>query len=205
MIVSKNHLFPPQLDLLQFALPSSGNRAKLKANLLAMVQPCTTVFCESNMLLCAVWMLFASALASDNAPAVSASFSKYGTVLGDITYQSDSKDLAQFDLSSEYFSSALETVGDLDGNGVPDIAVGDAMTWKAAGVVWLLRLGQDYNVIASSKITNGSSGIMHDIPKGSSFGSSLSLLGDLNGDSYPELAVGAPQDASGKVWLISLK
>src|SRR5262249_45980377 len=88
------------------------------------------------------------------------------------------------------FGVALAALGDLDGDGVRDLAVG------SNGSVWILFLNPGASGKGQSETARGEPG----------FGSSLALLGDLDGDGRPELAVGYPQDDGerGSVSILSL-
>jgi len=110
------------------------------------------------------------------------------------------------------FGGALTSVGDLDGNGVPDLAVGasrDDDGGKDRGAVWILFLDEAADVINVQKISATTGGFAGEFDDNDHFGSSLASLGDLNGDGVPDLAVGAPLDeadnfAEGAVWILFL-
>jgi hypothetical protein len=81
------------------------------------------------------------------------------------------------------FGGALAPMGDLNGDGCADLAIG------CVGVstdVWIYS-GKDGSLID----TIHSGGKVQD-----AFGRTLSNAGDLDGDGFPELLVGAPQDSS---------
>ena len=78
-------------------------------------------------------------------------------------------------------------LGDLDGDGVPDIAVGATKGSSVDGVVWVLFLNRDGTVNSTSQI------LAVTFANDDDYGASLALPGDLNGDGLPELAVGSAQ------------
>lgn len=104
------------------------------------------------------------------------------------------------------FGSSTAGLGDLDGDGIPDIAVGageDDDSGSGTGAVWILFLNENGTVKSTTKITGFASDNFDR------FGVSLGLPGDLNGDGLPELAVGATGDDdggfnNGAVYLFSL-
>jgi hypothetical protein len=105
----------------------------------------------------------------------------------------------------EFFGSAVAGVGDLDGNGVPDVAVGaerdddggQAYFGSDRGAVWILFLKDDGSVIGEQKISSTVGGFDVTLTKDDRFGSGLAAIGDLNGDGVTELAVGMRNDDTG--------
>ncbi len=109
------------------------------------------------------------------------------------------------------FGCSLANIGDLDGDGVPDLAVGacgdpdvkkgwlgDHDSCFAAGAVYILFMNVDGTVKYHRKISARSGNLLVGPQPGDRFGASIALLGDINGNGYPEIAVGAPfADASG--------
>jgi hypothetical protein len=106
----------------------------------------------------------------------------------------------------EFFGSAVAGVGDLDGNGVPDLAVGAERDDDGAsqpyldpdrGAVWILFLKDDGSVIDEQKISPIVGGLDVTLTEDDRFGSGLAAIGDLNGDGITELAVGMRNDDTG--------
>ena len=92
------------------------------------------------------------------------------------------------------FGSAVTWIGDVDGDGVEDLAVGAAATDGVAlevGVVWILFMNPDGTVRDQRRISPT------NVDFEESFGRSLARLDDLDGDGVPDLAVGVPRDDDG--------
>ncbi len=137
----------------------------------------------------AVWILF---LASD------------GTVLSHQKISNTFGGLPFALADGDQFGISAESLGDLDGDGRLDLAVG-ALRAQAVGNVWILSLNMDGTVNNAWEI--GSS-----IPtRNGAFGIDLSSLGDLDGagGSALALAVGSNQHnegmgSVGAVWIVFL-
>ncbi len=100
------------------------------------------------------------------------------------------------------FGFSLEGLGDLDGDGVPDVAAGahfeDAPS-EDSGRVRLLYLRRDGSVARRVRIDAESGGLSVPLGKDDVFGWSIARLGDVDGDGIADLAVGAPGDDDGAV------
>lgn len=110
------------------------------------------------------------------------------------------------------FGSAVAALGDRDGDGRPELAVGAELDDDGGlnrGAVWILSLEPDGRVGAASKISASSAGFTGVLREGDRFGRSLASLADLDGDGLSELAVGANGDRDGgtgrgAVWVLFL-
>ena len=91
------------------------------------------------------------------------------------------------DSAGDYFGSSVCGLGDLNGDGHADLAVGaerDAPNGPASGSV---------------RVFSGIDGALLHFLAGnaaSSFGASVAAAGDVNGDGVPDIIVGAPDDSS---------
>ncbi len=101
--------------------------------------------------------------------------------------------------NSDYFGTAMASPGDLDGDGITDLAVGawgDDAGGSGRGAVHVLFLNADGSVKSSQKIADGVGG-GPALSNNDFFGSSLAALGDLDGDGVTDLAVGTRYDDTG--------
>ncbi len=110
---------------------------------------------------------------------------------------------------AEHFGNEIAALGDLDGDGVEDIAVGapgnDPPILAGKGSVYICFLHSDGTVKATTKITDGEGGFTGSLQEGDEFGNGVACLGDIDGDSIPDLAVGAIRDGNaGSVYLLFL-
>ncbi len=116
---------------------------------------------------------------------------------------------------TDLFGWSVAGLGDLDGDGTSDMAVGawlddDAGLELDNGAVYVLFLDPDGTVKHEQKISVGQGGFTGVIEFGDRFGSSLSVLGDLDGDGVTELGVGSIYDDdggsnSGSAWICFLQ
>ena len=112
--------------------------------------------------------------------------------------------------NSDLFSLGVTAVGDLDGDGVQDLAVGanrDDDGGADAGAVWILFMNTDGTVASEQKISNTAGGFGGVLDGGDAFGVGVANIGDLDGNSVTDLAVGAPNDDDGgldrgAVWIL---
>lgn len=121
-----------------------------------------------------------------------------GTVKSFTKIVSDTNGLPTL-VNGDQFGRSVAAIGDLDGDGVTDLAVGantDDTSGNARGAVYVLRMNSDGTVKGATKIASGTNGgpTLTDFAQ---FGSSVAALGDLNGDGVTELVVGAPNGNGG--------
>ncbi len=114
--------------------------------------------------------------------------------------------------SADFFGSSITSLGDFDGDGVPDLAVGAPgdKTGDDKSAVWILFMNPDGTVKSHQKISAIEGNFSGDIGDNSKFGGAVVSLGDLNGDGITDLAVGAYDDYNdgdsdtGSVWILFL-
>lgn len=98
--------------------------------------------------------------------------------------------------AGERFGRACTGIGDIDRDGIPDIAVGsrsDQDGGTDAGAVYVVFMNRDLSPRAAVKLSNASGGIPDGtIQAGDMFGYGVAGIGDLDGDGTPDLAVTAP-------------
>jgi hypothetical protein len=107
------------------------------------------------------------------------------------------------------FGCALAAIGDRDGDGVGDLAVGaerDDDGGADSGALWVLHLNADGTVKSALKLSRTQGGLGSGVATGDQLGRSLCALGDVDGDAVPDLAVGARGSTSsaghGQVWIL---
>jgi hypothetical protein len=112
----------------------------------------------------------------------------------------------------DLFGHCLTSLGDHDQDGVNDLAVGavrDDDGGNNRGAVWILFLNADGSVKSHQKISSTQGGFTGELDDRDEFGRGLASLGDLDGDGYGDLAVGAQTDDDGgtdrgAVWVLFL-
>lgn len=114
--------------------------------------------------------------------------------------------------SSSSFGQSVANIGDLNGDGYDDIAVGavgESIDYGKgelvnAGSIYILFMGYNGSVQQSIRI-NGNENGGPKVYANDQFGYSMAAIGDLDGDGITELAVGAPGYIVSSVYILYLQ
>ena len=101
--------------------------------------------------------------------------------------------------NSEFFGNSVTSLGDLDGDGVIDLAVGaygNRSVTTNSGAVYILFMNRDGTAKSTYEI-NGTRPNEPTLAALSEFGFSVASVGDLDGDGVTELLVGANRHTVG--------
>lgn len=97
------------------------------------------------------------------------------------------------------FGTDIENIGDLNSDGVADLAVGARRQNGRRGTLWILFMNPDFTVNNYTRINNISGGLNEVLEFEDYFGGSVLNIGDLDGDGITDLVVGAYRDDDGLV------
>ncbi|MBN1637357.1 MAG: FG-GAP repeat protein, partial [Ignavibacteriales bacterium] len=94
------------------------------------------------------------------------------------------------DCSNGLFGTSISSNGDFNGDGYPDVAVGEYFYNNQTGRVYIFLGGPSINDVPDLIISGNQFG--------ENFGYSVSMSGDINNDGYDDLIVGAPWYGNGR-------
>jgi len=104
--------------------------------------------------------------------------------------------------ASDRFGVSVVALGDVDSDGIRDLAVGaelDSDGGSGAGAVYVLFLETDGSIKGAQKLSMlyGNLNMFYALDASDVFGVTIAALGDLDGDSVVDMAVGAWKDDDG--------
>ncbi|MCB0401417.1 MAG: FG-GAP repeat protein, partial [Flavobacteriales bacterium] len=111
---------------------------------------------------------------------------------------------------SDGYGISISNIGDLDGDGIDDMAVGahsDDDGGGNKGAIYINFMNSNGAIKSQQKISDTRGGFNGYLYSGGSFGSAVAGIGDVNGDGIPDIAVGAisADDGGtdrGEVWIL---
>lgn len=132
-----------------------------------------------------------------------------GTVKSSVVLNKRTSALSSY-LSGGVFGYGLTSMGDLDGDGVTDLAVGAPGDNNSTGSVYILFMHSNGSIKNVQKISNNSGGFPNILAANDRFGVKVANIGDIDGDGIADIAVGAHGDnevkkQAGAVYLLRLK
>ena len=102
--------------------------------------------------------------------------------------------------NSDFFGVSVAALGDLDDDGVKDLAVGaffDDTGGTGRGAVYVLFMNTNGTVKSHQKIADNTGGFGVTLTDSDAFGAAVVGLGDLDNDGVEDLAIGAKSDDTG--------
>jgi len=104
------------------------------------------------------------------------------------------------------FAHSVSQIGDLDGDGIIDLAVGAELDDDGGidrGAVWILFLNSNGTVKSFQKISDTEGGFEGVLFRGIAFGHGVHPIGDLDADGVVDLVVGS-EFSKGAIWILFL-
>jgi len=102
-------------------------------------------------------------------------------------------------VNNSHFGTSVANIGDLDGDGVNDLAVGADIggSPSRSGIVFIMFMNTNGSVDSTVVINRDTANGPTISSQGDRFGTSVANIGDFDGDGVNDIAVGAPRDDAG--------
>lgn len=124
-----------------------------------------------------------------------------GTVKSTLKYAASTSSVLSTTITNyARFGVAIDTIGDLNHDGVKDLAVGGhayRISGVGIGAFWILFMNSNGTVQSTQIITNSQGGFTGTIAAGNYFGNAVTCLGDLNKDGIYDIAVSERENDEG--------
>jgi hypothetical protein len=99
-------------------------------------------------------------------------------------------------VSGDQFGASLFLGVDVNGDSIPDLAVGAPNAASGDGAAFLIFLDSSGHAKSYVQYSSATSVLTSAFPTGSKFGTDVNLGADVNGDGRMDLVVGAPYDST---------
>jgi hypothetical protein len=96
-------------------------------------------------------------------------------------------------LEGDYLGFDVAGVGDMNGDGIDDIALGSIGSDSGAGAVYVIFGRTEWPAAISLPPALGEGFSVHGFAPDSSLGHSISTAGDVNGDGFADMIIGSPE------------
>jgi hypothetical protein len=131
-------------------------------------------------------------------------FSQAGDVISSISLNSSTSNIFEGIESTSSIGGALCNIGDLNEDGIIDLAV-EYSNGGDNGIL-ILFLNVDGSIKKYQAIYKNHGGLTGSLPSNmEGFGEAIALLGDLDGDGIQDLLVGKPYEGSGEAFVLFMK
>lgn len=117
-----------------------------------------------------------------------------GTVKSTTLIDKNTSALSTYLTGGNFFGCGVQGIGDINGDGVNDLAVGAQSEENSKGAAYILFLNANGTVKSIQRIANNTGGVPNILAANDNFGVSIANLGDIDEDGINDLAIGSYGD-----------